>query len=716
MSRLVLSVLVLTSFAAAQGRQPTPPSDGKGPAEPPRGIERDRMWPAPTAEDWRKPCLITWQRTWEDAVAVSREEQRPILVCINMDGEIASEHYAGVRYRSPEIAALYEPYVTVIASVYRHTPRDHDDQGRRIECPRFGGVTCGEHIWIEPVIFEKFCDGQRVAPRHIMVELDGTETYDIYYRNDVASVLDDVRDGMAKRAVQPPKVVRGDRPILERVKSRDVRDRNAVEAAYREGDAALRKSLLDTALSQEADAQLDLLRLAVFGLDPDMNRLARQALTKAKTPDSTQLVADALQVPMDAAEREELLAALKRLGERSPLARYLSAVHGGLGVRSGTLDTKGWTEAGAGGTYPAPAPWYREAGLVSAIESRTEASKAKPEDPAVRLDIAEASLALAMRAPEVYNDPRTATVLARHLYEDARRAAREAEALGASGWRLHTVVALSAYYCGEVQEAYTRAAVAVKELPPGEPSWMSMAVVTIFAESRWKAIKQAVREGKEWSPEWLADVHAAYSILLRHPLGTDGQVVWHYDFLDWLGANRRASSILREGLARFRDSPPLHERLRERILKDEGPDALEAAYEAMAKEAPEAIAPFAGLASMAAAEEHRRARRFEQAIAAYGRAIDRYGRDDAAAALALAGRARVAFQLGDDGRALEDTLLSLARSPASAGTLDGMGITPGETAQAVLARLKEAKRDDLAARLEAALATVDPELLRPREE
>jgi hypothetical protein len=31
-------------------------------------------------------------------------------------------------------------------------------------------VTCGEHIAIEPALFDQFFDGKRVAPRHIMVE------------------------------------------------------------------------------------------------------------------------------------------------------------------------------------------------------------------------------------------------------------------------------------------------------------------------------------------------------------------------------------------------------------------------------------------------------------------------------------------------------------------------------------------------------------------
>ena len=76
------------------------------------GISREEMWFAPTEEDWAKPCLVTWERSWDDALTVARETGKPILICVNMDGEIASEHYAGIRYRQPDIAALYEPYAT----------------------------------------------------------------------------------------------------------------------------------------------------------------------------------------------------------------------------------------------------------------------------------------------------------------------------------------------------------------------------------------------------------------------------------------------------------------------------------------------------------------------------------------------------------------------------------------------------------------------------
>ena len=241
----LLVALALSGAAApAQDGGSSDPSPGTGgPRTPPQGSAREAMWRAATAEEWKKPVLVTFQRTWEDALAVAQEEGRPLLICVNMDGEIASEHYAGIRYRDPETAALYTPYVCVIASVYRHNPRDHDDAGNRIPCPRFGSVTCGEHIAIEPPLYEKYFDGRRIAPRHILVEVGGEkdmkESFDVYYANDTASVFKAITDGAAGRPA-PREVVRGDRPVVERVASRHVADRAAVEEAWREGDAERR--------------------------------------------------------------------------------------------------------------------------------------------------------------------------------------------------------------------------------------------------------------------------------------------------------------------------------------------------------------------------------------------------------------------------------------------------------------------------------------------
>ncbi len=73
----------------------------------------------------------------------------------------------------------------------------------------------------------------------------------------------------------------------------------------------------------------------------------------------------------------------------------------------------------------------------------------------------------------------------------------------------------------------------------------------------------------------------------------------------------------------------------------------------------------------------------------------------------------MAYQLLEVEQALADILASFAQSPETAGTRDRMGITPGETGQMLLARLKALERADLAGPLEAALSELDPELLRP---
>ena len=117
------------------------------------------MWPAATAEGWLEPCLVEWQRSFDDALRVANARNMPVLVAVNMDGEIASEHWAGVRYRQEETAAKLNRFACVIASVYRHTPRDYDEQGRRVECPRFGTVTCGEHIEAERELYDEYFDG-----------------------------------------------------------------------------------------------------------------------------------------------------------------------------------------------------------------------------------------------------------------------------------------------------------------------------------------------------------------------------------------------------------------------------------------------------------------------------------------------------------------------------------------------------------------------------
>ncbi len=695
--------VLLVPFAAAQGN-------------PGAGVNRETMWPAPTAEDWKRPCLVTWQRSFADAVAVSRATGRAILVCVNMDGEIASEHYAGVRYRQPEIAALYEPYVCVIASVYRHTPRDHDEEGRRILCPRFGSVTCGEHIAIEPGLHDRFFEGRRIAPRHIGVELDGAEMYDVFYAWDTDTIFDALRDGIAKRP-PPPAIERGERTLVELVASNDIADRRRVEAAYQRGDRRQRRALLDAAVALGAAAPVDLLRLAVCGLDDELNQLARRALPHCTGEGAVDLIGEALRAPIDAAEREALIAALVRLGESSPRARTLATAYRGLTRASSAVDVDGWSQALAAAAASPPTASDSYA-VESRLESQVQATAARPSDAQARLELAEATLAFAadLAAPPKH---------VRLVYEDALRTALDAERLGASGWRVNAAVALAAFHLGDLEQAHARAERAVGGLPAEAPGRNAMAVLDLFAQARWQAIRKALVAKTPWPGEWLTDVNAAYTVLARHPLGTDAQVAAHYDILKWLGAAGQAARVLDDGLARFAASRVLHDRLRGRLLAERGAEGLEAAYEQLLRDrgsSPE-LEWFAGYAALVAAEFQRRAGNDALALAAYGRGIAHYERAVAAdpsqrgnadhyVALALAGRARLAYERADYEGALAEVLASFARGPDAAATQDGLNISPVDTAKMLLAKLKGLQRQDLVARLEHGLASLDPEMLR----
>lgn len=726
----VLLLLAAPAFAQDLENIQTRPG-GAPPTSPPRlpsGMTTEKMWPAPTAADWKKPVLIEFQRTWGDAVTVARETNKPILLCINMDGEPASEHYAGVHYRTPETAKLFEPYVCVIASVYRHTPRDHDEQGNRILCPRFGSVTCGEHIAIEPILYARFMDGQRIAPRHIMVELDGREVYDVFYAWDNQSVFDSLIDGISSREQQPHTIVRGDRPIEERVASRAIEDREAVEKAFQTGNRELRKKLLEIAAQHPDATPVELLRLAVFGVDQELAQMARRALVQVQSSEAVDVIAEALRVPLPNDEREALVAALERLREKSPRAALLANVHRGLERTSTAVDVQQWSAAMAGGAT------YRPADAESTdrkLETSEAAVRTDPKDATAHLDLAEATLERAASPAPLSAAPgsrRLQRRFERAMLEDARQQALRAKELGATEWRVDAILALTALYQGDRAQANSLAISAAQAMPAQPERWLAVATLAQFAQARIDAIWDALRAKTDWPNEWMTDVSSAFSVLQKHPLGTDEHATTHYDFLDALGAKRRAAAVLEAGLERFPTSWLLHDRLRARILDEQGAAGLEPAYEAMLQKP--SVAPglgwFAAYASLVAAEFHRRDGKTALADPAYDRAIAAYDRVieghpdwkescDHYAAIALAAKARLLIERNEPGPALELMLAAIERAPAAMGTLDGLNITPAMTALLLEEKLQDSGRQEGLEKLRAALAKVDPAFLQPPE-
>src|SRR4029079_13729128 len=112
------------------------------------------------------PHQIQWQRSLDDALAIATTEKRPILIAVNVDGESASDRIVDEVYRDPKFVAWTRKFACVAASISRHNPRDHDEHGRRILCPRLGNVTCGEHIALATIPHDTYLGGERISPRH----------------------------------------------------------------------------------------------------------------------------------------------------------------------------------------------------------------------------------------------------------------------------------------------------------------------------------------------------------------------------------------------------------------------------------------------------------------------------------------------------------------------------------------------------------------------
>ncbi|MHC4376677.1 MAG: hypothetical protein ACYS26_08790, partial [Planctomycetota bacterium] len=464
-------------------------------------------------------------------------------------------------------------------------------------------------------------------------------------------------------------------------------------------------------------APLDLLRQAVFGLDADLAAKAREALALTDDADATDLIAEALRVPLSAAEREPLVTALERLGRDSERARTLAVVQRGMGATSSEVDLDGWS--GAAASYAADAA---AVGLSERLRRADATLRTRPNDPAALLDKAESLLERAI-APE------SGAVLGagargkyqRLMFEDTRQLIEKARTSGADDWRLQALPALLAYYEGKAQQAYTLAAQAAPRVPSGAPGWAAISTLALLAESRQAGIRRAVAQQADWPAAWLADVNAVYGVLAQHPLGNEAHVSAHVQLLNELAAYAPAARALGQGLQRFPLSAELHRLFRVQQLRDSGPAGLEAAYSAwlQREDAFGELPWFAGWASMIAAESQRRGRKPDAAVASYERALahlatyaERFPNDAASAefyaAVCLAGRARLALERREFDAALEFTLASFERNPDAASARDGLNLSAVDTARSLRAEFNRLQRPDDAAKIDAALAQLDP--------
>jgi hypothetical protein len=278
---------------------------------------------------------IHWQRSVDDALALAKATGRPLLLALNMDGESASDRIVYERYRDPAFVALTRRCVCLGASVFRHNARDHDDQGRRIPCPRFGCITCGEHMALEPPLFERWLgDGDRVAPRHALILPDGRKAWDLSLCFDML----DIDRALAKSLEALPREANGGAPAAADwdalAAARDDDGRSRLEdALLRAPDETALATALD-AIARRGDAgAADALRLVAMQL-PRRSEALRERFAAAVRALHVEAAAGAMlrdrlrllpAVPgtLDPAGAEQLLPLLADLDATTPASRTL---------------------------------------------------------------------------------------------------------------------------------------------------------------------------------------------------------------------------------------------------------------------------------------------------------------------------------------------------------------------------------------------------------
>lgn len=654
----------------------------------------------PPAAAVQEPPRIRWQRTLEDALNVQQATGKPILVCVNQDDETFCERFAETTYRDPEFVALTEAFVCLIASPNLHTERDYDGRGRRIECPRFPGVTCSEHRNVEPLLFARWFRGERYAPRHVAIDLKGKVLFDRFLDGSMQVAIDAIRE-QSKLPVAP--VVPGGELLAQRF---DAEHRRRFEQQYRDGDRAARLLLLQQGASS-GGLPIDALRMALREDDPEVFATAAKALAATANASCAIDLHDALARCDDPALAGLLESTLVRVVE-GDAALVREAAHR-LAARNGWSSTEpalALRRAPAEDPFDAPERDAIEAELDAAIAARKQ--NAQDAGAAVRVALGHAALALLL-LPEG-----NSTVPL--LLEDAVRAAQSlpADATDAQRAAAAVVEAVGAWQRGEADAARELAESAIATAKKAGGVALPKRVTTEFlrVRARTQASAAYATEAPKAHPQAVEAAARAFAqVWIERERAEDATEA--AALLGFAGARLQAAAVLRDARTRFPASTQVHADLRSRLLIDRGARALARDYVAWADGADDRAAAdwFCGYAALVAAEAEVQDRESASAERAYGQALDRFaaskqGNADFAdsadhfCVLALAGRALLRHLRGDAEGSVQDLVAARTLRPASMAEADGLARKPEAILRRVHRELKEQGKPELAARLD----------------
>lgn len=116
---------------------------------------------------------IDWAQTFDEAFEEAKRRNVPVMIAFNMDNEWANDLIAKDYYHDPRVVELSRKMVCLVSSVFDHGGH-HEAGKQRIECPRFGRITCVEHRDVDVHSREVYIRSRKViAPQHLFCAPDG---------------------------------------------------------------------------------------------------------------------------------------------------------------------------------------------------------------------------------------------------------------------------------------------------------------------------------------------------------------------------------------------------------------------------------------------------------------------------------------------------------------------------------------------------------------
>ncbi len=636
---------------------------------------------------------VPWQRDLDDALALSKDTGKPLLVCVNADGEPASESLAARRYHDPAFIELMEGFVPVIASAFRHNSTDRGTDGRRLPCPRFGRVTCAEHIAIEPVVFERWFQGTRVAPRHVGIDKKGKALFDLYLLANLGIIDTTLRNEGRKGRRLPDAEGLSERALLD---SRDAAAREVLEALFVTTDEKRRLDLADKALSKSRTTQHpEVLRLALTDPAPKVRRAAAEkaaslsALVPTDLAIAAATVLHADDVLLDRIARE--------LGSRQePDAQRMALMLNASREPSRALDIEAWGRKLS--VEDAEAPLQDDEALLNGQSVRLEKDLAgRPKDLSLRTELARTYLALS-RARSLGGEQDVS-----YLWELAREEASAVLKFKKAPPAAHALFARTDWLLGgQAVDAAAAAARALPGLLSEARSRLAAETLDVWVQAQADRAFEQLDAGALPEEASIADVATGARLILQHPLATAWQRAAALDAVGGLQLDGLHGELAWLGVGRHPLAPELHEHLRWHLLRDGDPGQVGAAYDtllsSMSPELRPAVRWFAAFAALQAGDQLRIALRTAEAIKSYRLSIagfkaaknmdESFTNTAAYRALAHAGLARVLLDEEFVKEAAQELLAGLADDQAALDLPDAYGGTPRQTTADVITALR----------------------------